>query len=143
MCIGAAMTFAVAQGADLVSDEHVLLALAYVESDVLFAAHADPDEIYDALAARGVPVLPVRPPFKGSLHGPYNPTLFVHRDDLKAVFKVLRAKHPPGTEHWGFNYSKDDPNEGYIISEDAIDIEAIVREALGPDGVYRLEGPGA
>lgn len=134
-----AATFAIADGADRVTDEHVLLALIYVAPDRLHFINAEPDEIYDALAQRGVSVPSARPPSGATPSGPYNPRLFVRRDDLGVVLEVLGRKHPPGSEHWGFNYSKRDPDEAYIISEDEIDIEAIVRGALGDDAVYRLE----
>ena len=109
---------------------------------MLHRVNADPDELYDALVERNVPVPPARPPAKWTTRGPYNPLLHVRRDDLGAMLKALGAKHPPGTEHWGFNYSDRDPDEAWIISEDEIDIEAIAREALGPDGNYRFGLPG-
>jgi catechol 2,3-dioxygenase-like lactoylglutathione lyase family enzyme len=137
-CIQAAVAFAITQGAERVADEHILLALAYTEPDVLFAVDIDPDEIYDALAERQVPVPPLRPSTNAPPRGPYNASLVVRRADLNAVLAMLRTRHPPGTEHWGFNYSKDLPDEAYVISEDEIDIEAIAREALGDEGSYRL-----
>jgi hypothetical protein len=140
-CVNAAVTFAIAEGADRVTDEHVLLALIYVAPDALHSVNADPDEIYDALAERGASVPSTRPPSSATPRGPYNPLLYLRRDDLRAVLKVLGRKHPPGTEHWGFNHSTGNSEESYIISEDEIDIEAIVREALGDDAVYRLERP--
>ena len=138
-CVKSAATFAIAEGADRVTDEHVLLALVYTAPEVLHGVSADPDEIYDALVERGVPVPPTRPPSSATPHGPYNPLLYVRRDDLGVVLQVLGRKHPPGTEHWGFNHSEHNRDESYIISEDAIDIEAIAREALGDAAVYRLE----
>lgn len=137
-CVNFAVALAIAQGTDRVTDEHVLLALSYIAQDVLFVVGADPDEIYDALAERGVPVPPTRPPSGATPRGPYNPLLYLRRDDLAAVLKALGRKHPPGTEHWGFNYSKDN-REAYIISEDEIDIEAVVHEALGDGADYHLE----
>jgi hypothetical protein len=139
-CVSSAVTFAIAQGADRVTDEHVLLAFAYTEPDVLHGVSADPDEIYDELAARGVPVPATRPPASPNRPGPSNPKLCVRRADLNAVLRVLRAKHPPGSASWGFSYSTTNPDEAYVISEDEIDIEAVAREALGPDGVFRF-GP--
>jgi hypothetical protein len=138
-CVNSAVTFAIAEGADRVTDEHVLLALMYIAPEVLHFVSADPDEIYDALVERGAPMPSTRPPSSAIPHGPPNPLLYLRRGDLGAVLKVLGRKHPPGTEHWGFNYSKRNPDEAYIVSEDEIDIEAIVREALGNDAVYRLE----
>jgi len=82
---------------------------------------------------------PLEPPSSHTPGGPHNPLLFVRRDDLGVVLQTLRTKHPPGTEHWGFNHSKHNPDESYIASEDEIDMEAIVREALGDAAVYRLE----
>ena len=141
-CLGyvnSAVTFAIAEGADRVTDEHLLLALIYIAPEVLHSVSADPDEIYDALVQRGAPVPATRPPSSATPRGPYNPLLYVRRADLGVVLDVLRRKHPPGTEHWGFNHSKHNPDESYVISEDEIDIEAIVREALGDGAVYRLE----
>ena len=138
-CINSAVTFAIAEGADRVTDEHVLLALMYIAPDVLHFVSADPDEIYDALVERGAPVPSTRPPSSATPHGPSNPLLYVRRGDLGVLLDVLGRRHPPGTEHWGFNYSKHNPDEACIISEDEIDIEAIVHEALGDEAVYRLE----
>ena len=141
-CVTAAAALAIAEGCDRITDEHLLLALMYTAPEVLHRVNADPDELYDALVERGVQVPPTRPPAKWSVRGPYNDLfLYVRRNDLGALLKVLRTKHPIGTEHWGFNYSKDDPDEACVISEDEIDIEAIAREALGPDGHYRLGPP--
>jgi hypothetical protein len=137
-CVNSAVTFAIAEGADRVTDEHVLLALIYIAPEVLHSVNADPDEIYDALVERGTPVPSTRPPSSATPRGPYNPLLYVRRADLGVVLDVLGRKHPPGTEHWGFNYSEREPDEAHIISEDEIDIEAIVREALGDGAVYRL-----
>lgn len=138
-CVNSAAAFAIAQGAVRVTDEHVLLALVYTAPEVLHSVSADPDEIYDALVERGVPVPPTRPPSSAAPHGPYNPLLYVRREDLAVVLKAIGRRHPPGTEHWGFNHSEHNRDESYIISEDEIDIEAIAREALGDRAVYRLE----
>jgi hypothetical protein len=138
LCVGAAATLAIAQGADRVTDEHVLLAIAYTLPDLLHGLNIDPDEIYDMLAAGGVPLPAVRPPADAEPRGPYNPVLYVSRADLRPILDLLRTRHPPGTASWGFNYSTD-TDEAHVISEDEIDIEAIAREALGPEGTYRLE----
>jgi hypothetical protein len=80
-----------------------------------------------------------------ALAAPKQPTIasavleFVGADIASLLLDVLGRRHPPGTEHWGFNYSKHNPDEACIISEDEIDIEAIVHEALGDEAVYRLE----
>jgi hypothetical protein len=136
--VGSAATLAIAQGADRVTDEHVLLAIAYTLPDFLHSLNIDPDEIYDMLADSDVPLPAVRPPADAEPRGPYNPELYVSRGDLPAVLRVLRTRHPPGTASWGFNYSTA-TDEAYVISEDEIDIEAVAREALGPEGTFRLE----
>lgn len=129
---------ALAESAERVTDVHVLLALAYSEPDTLVEVGADPDEVCDELALRGVRVPPLRPQRSRATRGPQNPLLCVSHDDLSAVLRLLREKHPPGTEQWGFNYFDDGCDQAYVLSEDSIDIEAIAHEALGESGAWTL-----
>ena len=99
---------AAAEAAERISDEHVLLAMAYEATDSLVEVGAVPDEVCDMLAARGVHVPARRPPNAGPTSGPRNPLLCVSRYDLGKVVKVLRVKHPPGTYQWGLSYFTDD-----------------------------------
>jgi hypothetical protein len=116
-----------------VTDEHVLLALAYGDPDGhnrIMLNEVDPDDLVDGLRARGVPVPRLGPPVLTPPIGPWGPMVYYRIEDTQAVHERLTDRYPPGTARWGTSTSTW--KEGYInvLSEDEIPMEEIIRAAV-------------
>jgi hypothetical protein len=127
---GCANGLALAAGRRHPKPEHLLLAMVYGEhgvGELLHGAGANEQALLDALARRGVPVPAVDPPVYRPMRGHHQ--IEVTEAELKGVLKVLRERHPPGSEwRWGFNWLPDDPDKGgprraWVGGEEGIDLE--------------------
>lgn len=127
-----ASAVAVSQGAPSVSDEHVLVALLYDEHRSTGSAitwiDLDPDEIYDALAARGVAVPPLRPPVPATPFGPVGDSIYFPEADESAVRQALRDLHPG--EFTPCAPSKWKPGHWYLWGEEYFDLASMVRKVV-------------
>ena len=135
LILGWAQGIALGMGAMEVTDEHVLLALAYGGfggESMLIWLEIDPDDVVSKLAARGVPTPALRPPVAPTPIGPFGPWVYFPEADSRAVVQELVKHHPPGTAHWGTNRSKWKKGYLYVHGEDQIRMEEIVRRAV-PD----------
>lgn len=135
LILGWAQGIAIGMGAMEVTDEHVLLALAYGGfggESMLIWLEVDPDEVVSKLAARGVPTPHLQPPVAPTPTGPLGPWVYFPEADSRAVVQELVKHHPPGTALWGTNSSKWKKGYIYVHGEDQIRMEEIVRRAV-PD----------
>lgn len=130
---GWAEGYAVAMGVDHVTDEHVLLALAYMfgggESDLVWY-DIDPDDVVNGLRARGVPVPRFSPPVARTPSGPRGPYVYFRNEDWSAVTQELIKRHPPGVAIWGTNRSISKEGYSFVHGEDSIPIVRIVRSSV-------------
>ena len=91
-------------------------------------------DVVTALARRGIEVPSLDPPTYKPWRG--HRRVDVTDIELPAILHALGERFPPGSEwQWGFNVAADDPKRAWVVSEDGIDLEAIVAE------VRRLESP--
>lgn len=124
-------------GASHVSDEHVLLAIAFgghSGAARLESFDVDPDEVVAGLRARGVQAPPLQPPAAPTPSGPQGPWVYFPKKDWSAVTQELVKDFPPGTSHWGTNKSKWKRDHWYVVGEDHIPMEAIVRRVVKDRG---------
>ena len=132
--MGWAAGLAVASGASEVADEHVLLALAYGvfggDTAQVGLLGLDPDEVYEGLARRGVKVPTVRPPIPATPSGPWGPHVYFPASELSGVTSAVAERFPIGSLKWGFNTSIWKPGYLYVVGEDEIPMEEIVRGAV-------------
>jgi hypothetical protein len=153
--VGMAEGLAIGMGASDITDEHVLLALAYGDLSGqarLLTVDFDADDLVAALRAKRVPVPKVAPHLSERLVGPFGPWVYFPVEDFPAVAKELGGVHPPGTLLWGTNSSKWKKGYWYIHGDDEIDMETLVRravrdpsvvEVLTPEDGLRVEGGAA
>jgi hypothetical protein len=135
-----ASALAVSQGAPSVTDEHVLVALLYDEhrdtGSAITRVDLDPDEIYDALAARGVPVPPLRPPVPATPFGPASHTIYFPEADESAVRQALRDRHRG--KFIGCAPSRWKPGYWYLWGEDYLDLASMVREVVADASAIQI-----
>ncbi len=136
--VGCAEGLALADGADAVKDEHVLLALTYNRSsqfaDSLDDFGVDPDGVVVALGRRGVAVSDLRPPVAAPELGPFGPRVYFPAEEYSTVTRALTERFPPGTGHWGWN--TDGAGRYWIDGEADLNLEDVVRSVVqDPDAV--------
>ena len=127
---GWAEGLAVGMGSDYVSDEHVLLALAYDEVGGILDLDwydIDADEVVRALRVRGVSVPTLAPPVAKTPRGPS--VYYLAKDHVKVVMAIIK-RFPPGVAYWGFNSSRHKEGFHYVHGEDIIPLERLVRSAV-------------
>jgi ClpA/ClpB-like protein len=133
LILGWAQGIAIVMGDSRLTDEHVLLAILYEGyggSSRLDSFDIDPDEVVERLRADGIQTPRVEPPAAEASTGPQGPWVYFPEEDWGAVTQELVKDHPPGTAHWGTNRSKWKMGHWYVIGEDTIPMEAIVRRAV-------------
>jgi hypothetical protein len=130
--MGVAEGIALASGARLPADEHVLLALAYHRTSEhpspLEDAGVAPDAVVSALAALGIAVSDLRPPAASAVMRPPGPRVYFDPDDADAIIDALGEAYPLGSGSWGFNY--DDDRRPYVEGEAELDVEGVARRAV-------------
>jgi len=125
-----AQGLAVGMGATTITDEHVLLAISYVDpagDNLLVNFGFDSDDLVDGLRARGISVPRLAPPVMSPPSGPWGSTVYFLIEDSSGVFEELRDRFPPGTALWGTNTSTWKEGYIYVHGEDEIPMEAIVK----------------
>jgi len=130
---GWAEGLAVGMGNDYVSDEHVLLALAFDQvggSPDLDWYDIDADEVVKALRVRGVSVPTLAPPVAKTPSGPWGPFVYFPAKDHTKVAMAIMKRFPPGVAHWGFSLSRHMEGFHYVHGEDIIPLERLVRSAV-------------
>jgi hypothetical protein len=133
LILGWAQGIAVGMGALRLTDEHVLLAIVFGGSggsSRLDSFGIDPDEVVEHLRSQGIQTPRVDAPAADAPTGPLGPWVYFPEEDWGAVTQELVKDHPPGTAHWGTNRSKWKKGHWYVIGEDTIPTEAIVRRAV-------------
>ena len=120
--------FAAAFGHEIPSPEDWLLAIAYLQENVLAFVGTTSRAVVEALRVRDVRVPESDPPVFQPMRDVRDAD--VAEEDLSAVIERLRRQHPPGSEwRWGFNWTDDDPRRARIIAEGGIDLEEIIADA--------------
>jgi hypothetical protein len=133
LILGSAQGIAIGMGATRVSDEHLLLAFAYGDhggESTLVTFGIDPDEVVAALQDRGIQSPKLQPPVASSPVGPQGPWVYFPKEEWSAVTQELVRVYPPGTAHWGTNRSKWKRGHWYVLGEDSIPMETIVRRTV-------------
>jgi hypothetical protein len=133
MVLGWAQGMAIGMGSSSLNDEHVLMAIVYGDyggGSRLEAFDIDPDEVVDRLRAHGVRTPQLEPPVSQTPSGPLGPWVYFPEEDWSAVTQELAQAHPPGTLYWATNASNWKKGHWYVIGEDAISMEVIVRRAV-------------
>ena len=133
LVLGWAQGLAIGMGAARLTDEHVLMAIVFGDyGGGLRSApfDVDPDEVVERLRAHGVETPRIEPPVSKTPSGPHGPWVYFPKEDWGAVTQELVKAHPPGTEGWGTNASKWKEGHWYVVGEDSIPMEAIVRRAV-------------
>jgi hypothetical protein len=137
LILGLAQGIAIGMGASSVSDEHVLLAFTYGDpggGSRLHMLEIDPDEVVAGLQALGVRIAGIPPPVAPTPTGPGGPWVYVPKKEWSAVTQELAKLYPPGTLHWGFNESRSKRGYWYVVGEDEIPMEEIVRSVVKDAG---------
>jgi hypothetical protein len=133
LILGWAQGIAIGMGAGRVTDEHVLMAIVFGDyggGSRLDPFGVDPDEVVERLRAHGVETPRIEPPVARTPSGPPGPWVYFPKEDWSAVTQELAKAHPPGTEGWGTNASKWKEGYWYVVGEDSIPMEALVRRAV-------------
>jgi hypothetical protein len=133
LVLGWAQGIAIGMGTARLTDEHVLMAIVfghYGEGSRLDRFGVDPDEVVERLRAHGVATPRIEPPVSRAPSGPHGPWVYFPKEDWGAVTQELAKAHPPGTESWGTNASRWQEGYWYVVGEDSIPMEAIVRRAV-------------
>jgi hypothetical protein len=141
LILGAGQGIAIGMGASRVSDEHVLLAFAYGEhggGSRLESFGIDPDEVVAGLRARGIQVPQLQPPAAPTPSGPLGPWVYFPKEEWSAVTQELAKAYPPGAARWGTNRSKWKRGHWYVVGEDHIPMEAVVRRAVKDKGSVQV-----
>ena len=144
--LGMATGLALGSGEPEITDEHVLLALAYGRSSrhpSRIEDHGiDPEAMVAALAVRGVRVPALLPPAKAAPIGPLGPRITFGRDDYQAVTQAMIDRWPPGTGWWGMNTAG--AGRWWIQAEAALDAVAVARGAVDdPDRIEVEAAPAS
>ena len=130
--VARASALSVAEGAEFVNDEHVLLALLYDEhrdtGSAITNADGDPDEIYVALEQRGVVVPPVRPPVPDASWGPATTYVYFPESDEPAVRQALRERHRGA--FIVFRASRSRAGYWYVWGEDHLGLGTTIRDVV-------------
>jgi hypothetical protein len=133
LILGWAQGIAIGMGASRMNDEHVLLAIVYGDhggGSTLVWFGTDPDEVVAGLRARGIQSPKLQPPAASTPIGPMGPWVYFPKEEWSAVTEELAKAYPPGTAHWGTNRSKWKRSHWYVLGEDSIPMETIVRRAV-------------
>jgi Clp amino terminal domain, pathogenicity island component len=141
LVLGWAQGIALGMGATRLTDEHILMAIVYGDyggDPRLEAFGIDPDEVMERLRAHGAQTPRVEPPASQTPPGPLGPWVYFPKHDWGAVTQELGRAHPPGTAQWGTNASNWKKGHWYVVGEDAIPMEAIVRRAVRDPSVVEV-----
>jgi hypothetical protein len=133
LILGWAQGIAIGMGATHLTDEHVLMAIVFGDyggDSKLDPFGVDPDEVVERLRAHGVETPRIEPPVSQTPSGPHGPWVYFPKEDWSAVTREVAKAHPPGTASWGTNASKWKEGYWYVVGEDSIPMEAIVRRAV-------------
>ncbi len=133
LILGWAQGIAIGMGVSRFNDEHVLLAFAYGDhggASRLVSFDIDPDEVVAGLRARGIQTPRLQPPAGSTPIGPLGPWVYFPKEKWSAVTQELAKDYPPGTAHWGTNRSKWKRGHWYVVGEENIPMETIVRRAV-------------
>ncbi|HXV70518.1 MAG TPA: Clp protease N-terminal domain-containing protein [Acidimicrobiia bacterium] len=128
-----AQGIAIGMGSTTVTDEHVLLAIAYGDPEGhnrLVMYEFDPDDVVDGLRARGIVVPRIGPLTMAAPVGPWGPFIYYLPRHSAAVHEILTDRYPPGTVQWGTNTSRQKEGYVYVHGEDEIPMEEIVKGAV-------------
>ena len=137
LILGWAQGIAIGMGASSVTAEHVLLATVYGGYggvSMLVGLGVDPDEVVARLRERGIQTPSLQPPVAPTPGGPSGPWVYFPKDMWSAVTQELVKDYPPGTSHWGTNKSKWKRDHSYVVGEDHIPMEAVVRRVVRDKG---------
>jgi hypothetical protein len=128
--MGAAAGIALSESAETITDDHVLVSLAFLYPELLRAAGAAPEQVVQELAARGhrVPSLLPPPP---RLAVAWGPVVYYPAEDHAAVVQAMVERYPPGTLDWGFNVSNWRPGQLWMVADADIPLVDVVRGAVG------------
>ena len=124
---------AIGTGVHSVTDEQVLLALAYGThggESILYWFDLDPDEVVDRLHDRGVPTPSFGPPAAQPPIGPVGDFVYFPEEDYSSVSKAIIELVPPRSQYWVTDRSRWKIGYRYVFGEDDIPLEAIVRGAV-------------
>jgi hypothetical protein len=124
---------AIGTGVDSVTDEQVLLALAYGthgSQSILAWFDLDPDEVVDQLRDRGVPTPSFGPPAAQPPMGPLGDFVYFPEGDYASVSKAITSLVPPRSQFWTADRSRWKTGYHFVFGEDDIPLEAIVRGAV-------------
>jgi hypothetical protein len=125
---GCVAGFAAAFGHETPSSEDWLLAIAYLQGNVLAFCGTASSSVVEALRDRGVRVPELEPPVYRPMRDVQD--VEVAEAELSAVIEGLRRRHPPGSEwRWGFNWTDDEPRRARIIAEGGIELDQIIADA--------------
>jgi ATP-dependent Clp protease ATP-binding subunit ClpA len=131
---GRAEAFAATARASKPRPEHWLQAIVWSDAgsavSILHHLGASQLAVLDGLRRRGVAVPEVEPPLYRPWRG--TETVEVSEDEGRPLLKLLRERHPPGSEwRWGTNWKSDEPLRVRVMAEEGIDLQALVRESRG------------
>lgn len=128
--VGWARGVATAWGSSEPQPEHWLVAMVYDHGPVPGVMHVlgiTQEAVLHELRARGVRLPDVDPPWYKPWRGHRGAE--VTPAELDPVLGILLERHPPGSEwRWGFNWLPGEPKRAQVVSEDGIDLSAIVTE---------------
>jgi hypothetical protein len=131
--LGTATGVALAFGATRMTDEHVLLALAYGrygQPPLILSLGIDPDALVQRLAERANPVPPRLPPESPPTPGPMGPRVYYSAGDHAAVVRAMIERWPPGTAVWGFNVSSWKPGFHWIDADESCNALEVISAAV-------------
>ncbi|MGH3677603.1 MAG: Clp protease N-terminal domain-containing protein [Mycobacterium sp.] len=136
--VGIAEGLALAEGAERLTDEHVLIALCYGRNsrvpDILVSFDVNPDAVLRALAEAGAAIPALLPPPPASSMLPRGPRVYFPSHEFGSVTGELNRRFPPVGLFWGWN---TDGEGRYWVDGDAdIDLPTVVRSIVrDPDAV--------
>ncbi len=141
--MGWALGFAAASGVAQPEPADYLLATLYtgaVAGD-LDALGVSAGAVMDSLRRRGVRAPGVEPPVYRPWRGLRR--VEIPEAELQPAIELLSERYPSGSWRWGFNYvSVGEPRRALLISEEGLDLDAIVAEVrgVGRNNWHREEG---
>lgn len=132
--IGMAGGLALRDGRTKISDEDVLIAIAYSYPEHLVDLGADPGVVIDTMQTRGVQAPAPRPLAPEKME--WGPAVYFPGHESGSVNEMLVGRYPPGTVVWAFNTSDWRPGEHYVVAEGHVPLVELVRATIGdPEAV--------